>query len=78
MLRRLVYVEIAGDGRCMAHVPDLPGCFVRASDRDEALRRLPDAIGDYHAWLRRHGEPAPPEEESIEIEVAGQSAGFGP
>jgi predicted RNase H-like HicB family nuclease/uncharacterized damage-inducible protein DinB len=73
-----VYLEIADDGRCMAHVLDLTGCTVRAPSRDEALHRLPDAIRDHHAWLRRHGEPAPPEEEPIGIEVAGESTGFGP
>jgi len=78
MIRYPVYLEIADDGWCMAHVLDLPGCTVRAPSRDEALRRLPNAVRDYHGWLRRHGEPAPPEEESIEIEIAGESSGFGP
>jgi uncharacterized damage-inducible protein DinB/predicted RNase H-like HicB family nuclease len=78
MTRYPVYLEIADDGRCMAHVLDLPGCIVRAPSRDEALRRLPDAIRDYHAWLRRHGEPATPGEEPVEVEVAGESTGFGP
>jgi uncharacterized damage-inducible protein DinB/predicted RNase H-like HicB family nuclease len=73
-----VYLEIASDGRCMAHVLDLPGCIARALTRDEALNRLPDAIRNYHAWLRRHGEPPLLEEEPIEIEVAGESTGFGP
>ena len=80
MIRYPVYLEIAEGGLCMAHVIHLPGCIVRAPSRDAALRQLPDAIRDYHAWLRRHGEPAPPEVESIEIEIeiAGDSAGFGP
>jgi uncharacterized damage-inducible protein DinB/predicted RNase H-like HicB family nuclease len=78
MARYPVHLEIADDGRCMAHVLELPGCTVRAPIRDEALRRLPDAIRDYHAWLRRHGEPAPPDEEPVEIEVVGESTGFGP
>jgi uncharacterized damage-inducible protein DinB/predicted RNase H-like HicB family nuclease len=78
MTRYPVYLEFVDDGRCMAHVLELPGCIVRAPSRDEALRRMPDAIRDYHAWLRRHGEPAPPDEELIEIEVAGESTGFGP
>ncbi len=78
MISYPVYLEIDVDGICMAHVPALPGCIVRASSRDEAMRRLPDAIHEYHAWLRRHGEPAPSEEEPIEIEVAGESTGFGP
>lgn len=73
-----VYLEIAPDGLTMAHVPDLPGCIVRASTREAALQRLPEVIRRYWEWLRRHGEPTPPEEETVEIEVAGESAGFGP
>jgi uncharacterized damage-inducible protein DinB/predicted RNase H-like HicB family nuclease len=73
-----VYLEIADDGWCMAHVLDLPGCVVRAPGRDEALNRLPDAIRDYHAWLRRYGESAPSVDEPIEVEVAGESSGIGP
>jgi uncharacterized damage-inducible protein DinB/predicted RNase H-like HicB family nuclease len=72
------YLEIAGDGMCLGHVVDLPGCMVRAHTREVALRRLPAAIRDYHAWLRRHGEAPPPLDESIEIEVAGEAAGWGP
>lgn len=73
-----VYLEIHDDGRCMAHVPELPGCFARAPTRDEALSQVPTMIRDYHAWLRRHGEPAPPPDAPIEIEIAGESVGFGP
>lgn len=69
----LVYLETGGDGRCMAHMPALPGCFTRAASRDEALRRVPDAIRETLAWLRRHGEPAPAFEEPVEIEVAGDA-----
>jgi uncharacterized damage-inducible protein DinB len=86
MIRYPVYLEIADDGRCMAHVLDpstgsgqaLPGCTVRARSKGEVLERLPNAIRDYHAWLRRHGEPTLPDEEPVEIEVAGESTGFGP
>ena len=56
----------------------LPGCTVRAPSRAEALARLPAAIGDHLAWLRRHGEPVPPEDDPVEVEVAGESHGFGP
>jgi uncharacterized damage-inducible protein DinB/predicted RNase H-like HicB family nuclease len=75
------YLETAADGRCLAHVLVLPGCFVRAPTRDEAVRRLPDAIRDYHGWLARHGEPVLPSAEvdrAIEVQVAGESSGFGP
>ena len=78
MARYMAYLETANDGRCMAHVVELPGCIVGAPRREAALRQLPAAIGDYHAWLRRHGEPAPLADEPIEIEVAGESTGWGP
>ncbi len=73
-----VYLETAGDGDWMAHVLDLPGCLARAGSRAEALRQARQAIGDYHAWLRRHGEPAPPLAEPVEVEVAEEQAGLGP
>jgi len=72
-----VYLEVAPDGLTMAHVPDLPGCIVRSPTREEAIRRLPEAVRRHLAWLRRHGEPAPAEEE-VSVEVAGESTGFGP
>ena len=72
------FLEIADDGTCMAHVLNLPGCTTRAPARDEALRQLPDAIRDYNAWLRRHNEPALPEEGPIAVEVVGESAHSGP
>jgi len=73
-----VYFEVADDGLCMAHVPELPGCTVRAPSREEALRRLPDAMRAYLGWLKTHGEPAATAGQSIELEEAGSSTGFGP
>jgi len=72
---------------CLAHacihgagagIPDLPGCTVRTPSRAEALARLPAAIRDHLAWLRSHGEPVPPAGDPVEVEVAGESRGFGP
>ncbi|MGC8958456.1 MAG: DinB family protein [Chloroflexia bacterium] len=77
MSRYSVYLEVAADGLTMAHVPDLPGCIVRSSTREAALQKLPEAIRRYQDRLRRHGEPAPVEEE-VSIEIAGESTGFGP
>lgn len=71
------YLE-KGGGLCMAHVLDLPGCFVRAASRDEALRVLPSAVAEYHAWLRRHDEPAPPPEAPVDFEVPEEVSGTGP
>ena len=73
-----VYLEIDSDNRCMAHVPDLPGCIARALGREAALHKLREAIYEYHAWLHRHGEFALRYEEPIEMEVAEESIGFGP
>jgi predicted RNase H-like HicB family nuclease/uncharacterized damage-inducible protein DinB len=73
-----VYLETGDDGPCMAHIIDLPGCMVRAPTRDEVLRRLPGAIKEYHAWLQHHAEPAETSAESVQIEIAGESVGFGP
>jgi uncharacterized damage-inducible protein DinB/predicted RNase H-like HicB family nuclease len=73
-----VYLELAHSGLCLAHVPELPGCIVRAPTREDALKQLPDAIRDYHTWLRRHGEVAPPADAPVEIKVMEESVGFGP
>jgi predicted RNase H-like HicB family nuclease/uncharacterized damage-inducible protein DinB len=74
----MVYLEVADDGRSMAHVAELPGCIVRAGTREEALRELPAAIEAYQVWLRRHGEPARPAGGPIEIEVAEERTQGGP
>ena len=78
MARYATYLEISDDGLTMAHVLSLAGCTVRAPSREEALQRLPGAIRDYLAWLRRHGEAAPTETEPIEIAVVEESTGLGP
>ena len=78
MLPYSVYLEIGEDGPCMAHVIDLPGCIVRAPTRDEALRQLPEAIKEYHAWLRSYGEPVEVPGEPVRFALAGESVGFGP
>ncbi len=74
----LAYLETGRSGQCMAHVLSLPGCTVRAAGHSEAVRRLPDEIRAYHAWLRRHGEPAPPDGQPLVVEVAEHVHGCGP
>jgi predicted RNase H-like HicB family nuclease/uncharacterized damage-inducible protein DinB len=78
MAHYAAYLEIADDGRCLAHVLDLPGLVVRAQTAKEALGLLPKAIDEYHAWLQQHGEPVTLSTGAIEIDVAGESVGFGP
>ena len=43
------------DGRWIAHVPDLPGCFASHTERDTAIAAAPGAVQDYIAWCGRHG-----------------------
>jgi len=73
-----VFLEIADDGRCMAHAMDLPGCIARAETREAALSQVPQAIREYHAWLRRHGEAVLPPCEPLELRVGGEARGSGP
>ncbi len=43
------------DGRWIAHVPDLPGCFSAHKDRDVAIKGIPAALESYVQWCTRHG-----------------------
>jgi predicted RNase H-like HicB family nuclease len=43
------------EGRWVAHVPDLPGCFSTHKDRDAAVRSVPGAVESYLGWCQRHG-----------------------
>jgi predicted RNase H-like HicB family nuclease len=61
-MRYAVGVETQEDGRTLAHVLDLPGCFSRGVTPQEALDRLFPAIPAYWQWLRDHGAAAPPPE----------------
>jgi predicted RNase H-like HicB family nuclease/uncharacterized damage-inducible protein DinB len=51
-----VTLEHGSDGSYLAWVEELPGCFVRSTSREEAIAKVPEAITDFHDWLRRHGE----------------------
>ena len=74
-----VCLEVATDGTCMAHVPELAGCFAVGSTREEALESLRRAVAEYLTWLAGHGEAAAPSAETadVEIEVAEEVASAG-
>ena len=74
-----VCLEVASDGTCMAHVPELAGCFAVGSTREEALERLRRAITEYLTWLAALGETGAPSAETaeVEIEVAEEVATAG-
>lgn len=73
-----VYLEVAVDGRCLAHVLDLPGCIVSAPGREEALRRLPDVVREYRTWVARYGGQGLAEDELSEIVVVQEVRDSGP
>ncbi len=50
----LVCVE-ENEGRWIAHVPDLPGCFVSRVKLEEAIQAVPKAVEAYIAWCKGHG-----------------------
>ena len=71
-----VYLSVSARGRCArAHVPDLPGCSVMGSSRDDALAMLPAAIADYLAWLKTHGERPPSSGGATAFEIVSESVG---
>ncbi len=72
-----IYLEIGPHGETMAHVLTLLGCFTKASSSDAALDAVPQAMWDYWAWLRQHGEMVA-EPEGTTAEVIEISKGFGP
>lgn len=55
-----VYVE-EGRGVAVAHVAELPGCFVMGSSAAMSVQGVPGAITQFLGWLKRHREPLVPE-----------------
>ena len=49
------------EGRWIAFVSELPGCFASDADQTAALAKAPYAVADYWGWLRAHGEVVPEE-----------------
>ena len=79
MARYRACLEVGNNGVCVAHVPELLGCFAVGSTREETLERLRDAISEYLAWLAKHREAPPPsaESERVEIEVVEEVSTAG-
>lgn len=68
-----VYLETREDGRSMAHVLALPGCFVKGPNPDATLERVPEAIESYRAWVVSHGETWPMFADGAVAGVSGAS-----
>jgi len=49
---------------------DLPGCFSKARNREDAVAKAPSRIAQYFEWLSSHNYKAPRVAEPIEVEVS--------
>jgi predicted RNase H-like HicB family nuclease/uncharacterized damage-inducible protein DinB len=56
-------------GHWIAWVLDLPACFSSGRTNDEAIRRAPQRISAYYAWVREHDGSLPVESGPFDIEV---------
>jgi predicted RNase H-like HicB family nuclease len=65
MRRFLIVVERAG-ANLSAYSPDLPGCAATGKTRDQATRRMHEAIEIHVAGLREDGESIPRSTSSAE------------
>lgn len=59
MAKYRVYLETREDGRSMAHVLALPGCFAKGPNPEATLEQVPGAVAEFLSWLRTHGETLP-------------------
>jgi predicted RNase H-like HicB family nuclease len=72
-----VYLEIDDQGWCMAHVPELLGCFTLEKTQKRTLSKLSDKIREHISWLKKNGEKiATPKK--IEIQVSEIQMGTCP
>jgi predicted RNase H-like HicB family nuclease len=76
MLYRLNLEEM--EGRWIAYVASLPGCFASADTFSAALALAPQAIADYLAWLHGHGEAIAPHELATEMGELHRAWNSGP
>jgi antitoxin HicB len=64
-----VLLEQDEDGIFIARVPELPGCISNGKTKDEALKRVKEAIEGYLETLKEQGWPLPKvvSEEIVEV-----------
>lgn len=53
------YLEVERDGRWVARILDLPGCYAVGASEQQALAALTASIPTYYAWLKRHDDYTP-------------------
>ncbi len=64
-----VSLEIFPDGRVLAQILELPGCFARAGSETEALNNLRVAVPDYFRWLSMQDAETPTMSGEVELIV---------
>ncbi len=70
MSRSYLVVIEQGERNFSAYVPDLPGCIVTGSTREQTVARMREAIAMHIDGLREDGEPIPEPVTSAELIAA--------
>ncbi len=63
------YLEVFPDGRVLAQVLELPGCFAYGASEAEALSNLRVAVPDYFRWLSMQDADTPTMSGEVELVV---------
>ena len=58
-----------------AYVPDLPGCVATASNREDLLEEIRDAIEFHIEGMREDGEPVPQPQATADVVEVAEIAG---
>ena len=73
-----VYLEVDKKGCCMAHIRELPGCFVWDRTQKKVLERVPEIIKVYLSFLKKNGEKNVSIPKKIEYEILETQKGTCP
>lgn len=78
MKKYKIYLEIDRKGCCMAHVRELPGCFIWHKTQKKVLERVPGAIKGYLSFLKKNGEKSLKVPDKIDFEIMETQKGTCP
>jgi predicted RNase H-like HicB family nuclease len=70
MSRRYLVVIEQGGRNFSAYAPDLPGCIVTGTTREQTVERMREALALHIEGLRADGEPVPEPVTSAELIAA--------
>jgi len=73
-----IYLEVDRKGCCMAHIRELPGCFVWGKTQKKTLDKVPEAIKGYLSFLKKNGEKNVSVPKKIEYEIEETQKGTCP